>query len=98
MKICKVIGKASASLKHPSLEGIKMVIVQELTTEGHFSGKVHLSADPMGAGDGEIVAVATGGGAGAEICGTKGVCDAAVVAILDSVSLSGREIHSSKPL
>jgi len=96
MKICKVIGKASASLKHPSLEGIKMVIVQELSTEGRFSGKVHLSADPMGAGDGEIVAVATGSSAGAAY-GSKGVCDAAVIAILDSVSLADKEILPVKP-
>jgi len=94
MKVCKVIGKANASLKHQGLSGIKLLIVQEMLKEGSFTGKVHLCADPMGAGNGEIVAVSMGSRASAQYCGPDSVCDAIVVAILDHLFLNEKEIYS----
>ena len=94
MKVCKVIGKADSSIKHQGLSGIKLLIVQEMLKEGDFSGKVHLCADPMGAGTGEIVAVSMGARASAQYCGQDSVCDAVVVAILDHIFLNEKEIFS----
>lgn len=94
MKVCKVIGKANASLKHQGLEGIKLLIVQEMLKDGDFTGKIHLCADPMGAGNDEIVAVSMGGKATAQYCGPDSVCDAVVVAILDHIFLNDKAVYS----
>ena len=94
MKVCKVIGKANASLKHKGLSGVKLLVVQEMLHEGNFTGKVHLCADPMGAGNGEIVAVSMGSRAAAQDCGLDSVCDAVVIAILDNIFLNDKEIYS----
>lgn len=94
MKVCKVIGKANSSLKHQGLAGIKLLIVQEILKDGDFSGKIHLCADPMGAGEGEIVAVTMSSRAAAQSCGQDSVCDAVVVAILDHIFLNQKEVYS----
>lgn len=92
MKICKVIGNATASIKHPGLEGLKLLVVQEIDAEGLGSGRLRLAVDVVGAGPGEIVAVAKGAAAVRHIGRGEIPCDAAVVAILDQVYVNDKLI------
>jgi microcompartment protein CcmK/EutM len=93
MKLCKVIGKANASIKHPGLEGLKLLVVQEVDGGGQGAGRMILAADTVGAGAGEIVAVARGGAAVRHIGRGEIPCDAAVVAIMDEVFVNEKVIY-----
>jgi microcompartment protein CcmK/EutM len=96
MKLCRVVGNASASLKAPGLEGAKLLILQELDGRGKAAGPVHLAVDAIGAGVQEVVAVVTGSNA-ARIHGRSELpVDAVVVAIMDHVFLRNREIDTKR--
>jgi ethanolamine utilization protein EutN len=54
-----VIGSATATVKHPSLQGWKLLVVQPYGPDGHTpDGDPILAVDALGAGAGEIVIVA----------------------------------------
>jgi microcompartment protein CcmK/EutM len=84
MMIATVIGKADASVKAPGLEGRKLLVVRSLGLTGEPEGGLMLAADAIGSGQGDMVAVASGGAAlaGAGFAG----------AILDHVYVENREI------
>jgi carbon dioxide concentrating mechanism protein CcmL len=92
MKICRVIGNATASIKHPGLEGLKLLVVQEIDAEGQTAGRMRLAADVVGAGAGDLVALVRGAAAVRHAGRGELPCDAAVVAILDQVSVNDRSI------
>jgi len=94
MKLCKVIGKASSSIKHPGLEGLKLLVVQAVDNKGGGTGSMILAVDTIGAGAGEVVAVVRGAAAVRNIGKGDIPCDAAVVAIMDHVYVNEKEIYS----
>ena len=94
MKMCLVVGKAQATVKHPSLEGARLLVVRELDGSGKPSGPASLAVDAAGAGAGEVVAVVTGSAASRALPGRDSAADAAIVAILDLVVLEGKEIFA----
>ena len=55
MQLARIIGRANASIKHPSLVGCKMMIVQMLDARGNLEDADPLMAvDLVGAGLGDI--------------------------------------------
>ncbi len=60
----KVIGTATATLKHSSLNGFKMLLV-------HADGGVTIAFDKLGAGIGDDVMITSDGKYTGEIIGTK---------------------------
>ena len=65
MQLAQVIGTATTTVKHASLEGVKLLVVQLRTADGQSpDGHPILAADTLGAGRDEIVMV-TSDGAGA---------------------------------
>ncbi len=94
MKVCKVIGKADASIKHPDLDGLKFLLAQELSHNHDFKGKIHLCVDSLGVGNGDVVAVSFGDSASKSINGNNTVCDAVIVAIIDHLHLENKEVYS----
>jgi carbon dioxide concentrating mechanism protein CcmL len=92
MEICKVIGNATASIKHSGLEGLRLLVVQEIDAEGRAGGRMRLAADIVGAGAGDIVALVKGAAAVRHIGRGEVPCDAAVVAILDQVYVNDKLI------
>jgi len=94
MKLCKVIGFATASLKVEGFSPYKMVIVKSMDENGSPVGEPFLAVDTFGAGLSEVVAVATGAPA-AHALPDKGLpVDAAVIGLLDHVSIYKKEIYS----
>ena len=84
MQIGKVVGHATATVKHPSLAGRKLLLVQLLSAAGKADGEPVLAIDHLGAGHGDRVIVTNDGKAVAEFVGTKatplrwmvlGLCD-----------------------
>ena len=94
MKMCLVVGKAQATVKHPSLEGVRLLVVRDLDGTGKPSGTASLAVDAAGAGVGEVVAVVTGSAVSRVLSGKDSAVDAAIVAILDLVMVEGKEIYA----
>ncbi|MBW2027871.1 MAG: EutN/CcmL family microcompartment protein [Deltaproteobacteria bacterium] len=94
MKICKVMGFATASLKIEGLAPYKLLIVKGIDDEGEPTGETLLAVDTFGAGLSEVVAVVTGSTASKAIHNKDLPVDAAVVGIIDHVSINKKEIYS----
>jgi ethanolamine utilization protein EutN len=58
----RVVGTATATIKHPSMEGWKLLIVQPLMADGTTpDGDPLLAVDSLGAGRGATVIVSSDG-------------------------------------
>ncbi|HET7839844.1 MAG TPA: EutN/CcmL family microcompartment protein [Rectinemataceae bacterium] len=91
MRICRVIGKAQATVKHQSLEGTRLLVLRDLEAKAGSAGAPFLAVDAVGAGEGETVAVCTGGAAARAIGLREAPVDAVVVGILDTITIEGEE-------
>ncbi|MBW1720475.1 MAG: EutN/CcmL family microcompartment protein [Deltaproteobacteria bacterium] len=94
MKLCKVVGFATASIKEEGLSAFKLLVVKGIDEEGVPSGQPFLAVDTLGAGHSELVAVTTGAPALNALNNKDLPVDAVIVAILDSVSVNQKEIYS----
>ena len=58
----KVIGSATATVRHPSLAGCKLLVVQPYQRDGRTpDGDPQLAIDRLGAGVGEMVVLSSDG-------------------------------------
>ncbi len=58
----RVIGNATATVRHPSMRGWKLLLVQPLAPDGRSpDGEPFLAVDRLGAGTGEVVIVSSDG-------------------------------------
>ena len=96
MRICRVIGKAQATVKHASMEGVRLLVLRELDLGAKPTGGICLAVDAVGAGEGETVAVSQGSAAAKALAGRETPVDSVVIAIIDTVSVDGKEIYSRK--
>ncbi len=62
MQLASVVGTANSTLKHPTLRGQKMLIVQPLMADGKApDGDPQIAVDAVGAGKGEKVMITSDG-------------------------------------
>ncbi len=62
MQLGKVIGTATSTVKHRSMEGWKLLIVQPYQVDGQTpDGDPQLAVDTLGAGKGELVLLSSDG-------------------------------------
>ena len=61
MQLARVIGRATSTVKHPSLDGWKLLVCELLSNEGEPTGDPILSVDALGAGAGDTVIVSSDG-------------------------------------
>ena len=88
MQIARVIGTVVSTQKHRKFEGAKLLLVQPLNPDDSPRGAALLAVDGVGAGVHEKVLVVLEGRAAGEALGrTAAPVDAAVVGIVDTVSL-----------
>jgi len=67
-----VIGTATATVKHPSMNGAKLLVVQFLAADGHSpDGEPVLAVDRLGAGRGETVLLSSDGQATREMLASQ---------------------------
>jgi len=92
MKLCKVIGFATASIKREGLSSYKLLILKPIDDSGRPTGESLLAVDTVGAGLSEVVAVTTGAPALNAVADKNLSVDAAVIAICDSVTINKKEI------
>lgn len=96
MQIAKVCGTVVSTQKEPSLTGTKFLLLQLVDQEGQLLPEYEVAADTVGAGVDEWVLVSRGSAA-RQISGSeKRPLDAAVVAIIDTISADNRFIYSKR--
>jgi ethanolamine utilization protein EutN len=85
MQRARVVGHATATVKHASLTGWRLLIVQPLGPNGGADGEPLLAIDSLGAALGSTVVVVNDGSAIRDLVGSKtspirfmvqGLCDA----------------------
>jgi microcompartment protein CcmK/EutM len=88
MQICKVIGTVVSTQKHRKFDGAKLMLVQPLNLDDSPRGNALLAVDGVGAGVDEKVLVVLEGRAAGEALGRKAApVDAAIVGIIDTVTI-----------
>jgi ethanolamine utilization protein EutN len=71
MQLGRVVGHAVSTVKHPTLHGWKLLLVQMLTANGDADGEPILAIDHLGAGNGDRVLVCNDGAGARELVGAK---------------------------
>ena len=89
MIIGRVTGNVVSTAKHYKVEGRKLLLVRALNLEGEMEGKPLLAIDSVDAGVGDrVLVVREGRAAGMALGRENGPVDAAIVGIVDSVTLA----------
>jgi microcompartment protein CcmK/EutM len=92
MKLGRVVGNVVSTIKAPGLHAFKLLLVSPF--EEGSAAPPFVAIDLAGAGEGEVVLVATGSAAripgGAEAAPT----DAAIVAVVDTVRQADRTLYA----
>jgi len=89
VQIGRVVGTLVSTQKHRKFEGAKLLIVQPLTPDDTPQGAAVLAVDGVGAGVNEKVLIVLEGRAAGEALGKKAApVDAAIVGIIDTVTIS----------
>lgn len=91
MLLGKVIGTLVSTRKEPTLEGLKLLVVQVCDTNGNPEGATVVAADAVGAGIGEVVLYASGSSARQTELTNNRPIDATVMAIVDVVHVGGEQ-------
>ncbi len=72
MRLGRVLGAATATIKHSSLEGAKLLVVQPCMSDcSAADGEPQLAVDLSGAGKGEMVVISSDGRGAREFLGVE---------------------------
>jgi len=71
MQPATVIGHATATVRHPSLGGRRLVVVQPLDARGGDDGPPLIAVDELGSGRGDTVILTSDGTSIREMLGTN---------------------------
>jgi ethanolamine utilization protein EutN len=71
MQLAKVIGHATSTIKHPSLTGWRLALVQPVGANRQPEADPLLAADKFGAGPGQTVVLNADGKAAREVIGDE---------------------------
>jgi ethanolamine utilization protein EutN len=85
MQLARVLGTVVASVKHESLVGIRLLVLQPVDHDDVPDGEPIVAADPLQSGPGELVEWTSGREAALALPDTYSPVDAAVIAICDAV-------------
>jgi len=69
MQLGRVVGHATATVKHPSIAGWRMLVVQPLARDASPDGDPLLAVDSLGAGRGDTVLLTNDGAGTRELLG-----------------------------
>jgi ethanolamine utilization protein EutN len=86
MQLGLVLGSATATVKHPSFEGQRMLVVQPISRDGKNDGEPVLAFDRLGAGRGQQVLITSDGALLQSLLGRDTPGRWSVLALPDDVS------------
>ncbi len=90
----KVIGTVVSTRKAESLEGLKLLLVKNVESNGKPMGGYHVCADAVGVGVGEIVLYSTGSSARQTDITEGRPVDAIIMGVVDTWDVDGKTIFS----
>lgn len=92
MRLCRVKGNVTSTIKHKSFTGHKCLVCQPINEQGNDEGETILSFDTVDAGPGDIVLVQQEGNCARELLGTlKDPFHSVIIGIVDHI-----QIHETK--
>ncbi|MBT8379340.1 MAG: EutN/CcmL family microcompartment protein [Ignavibacteria bacterium] len=91
MFLGRVIGTVWSTKKDEQLVGAKFLIVQELDLDLNERERFVVAVDSVGAGDGEVVLVASGSSSRMTTFTNDKPVDAVVMAIVDKLDVAAKE-------
>jgi microcompartment protein CcmK/EutM len=94
MLMGKVLGTVVATRKEQEIEGLKLLLVKGCDFDGTPNGAVVVAVDAVGAGMGEVVLYATGSSARQTKATQNRPVDATIMAIVDQVSIEGKQRYN----
>ena len=97
MQLARVIGDVVSTMKDANLTGLTLLIVQPLTPELTPTGRAIVALDSVGAGIGEDVFFVRGREAAFPFYPQEPPTDAAIVGIVDHVTVDVRPEGAPKP-
>lgn len=100
MLLGTVVGNVWATVKDPTLKGLRLLVIQPYTLDGQPSAETLIAVDPLGAGIGERVLVVFGRAARHAIGRGHDIgFQTAVAGIIDRMELAdGRSVGPVKEL
>ena len=96
MILGKVIGTVWSTKKDENLVGSKLLIVRQLDLDFQEKSNFLIAVDSVGAGEGEVVLVASGSSARQTVITKNKPVDAVVMAIVDKLDVSIKEMLVEK--
>jgi microcompartment protein CcmK/EutM len=92
MILCRVIGNAVSTVKHPVYVGKSIMVLQPVQTDTHTkNGREFLAIDSVSAGPGDLVMAAREGNTARQILGTdRDPFHSVIVGIVDHVEDTGK--------
>ncbi len=87
MKLVKVLGSITSTIKDPTLDGFKILLVQCVETDLTGKQEYFVAVDTVGMGEGEVGLIVTGSTAKRTGITKKKNVDAAIVAKVDKIDL-----------
>jgi microcompartment protein CcmK/EutM len=97
MILGKVIGTVWSTKKDENLVGSKLLIVRQLNLDFQEKSNFLIAVDSVGAGEGEVVLVASGSSARQTVITKNKPVDAVIMAIVDKLDVSIKEMLIEKP-
>jgi microcompartment protein CcmK/EutM len=85
----RVVGNVVCTMKHPALDGHKLLIVQPLDRQGRDKGRAVVAIDSVGAGAGETVYWCRGREASFPFLPAEVPTETTIVGIVDKVNIPG---------
>lgn len=93
MLMGKVVGTVVSTQKDEGMVGFKLLIVQNVDVNMKLTNSYTITCDAVGAGLGEMVIVVQGSSARLTDQTKNRPVDAAVVCIVDTVEIEGRQVY-----
>jgi carbon dioxide concentrating mechanism protein CcmL len=90
MRLGRVVGAVVATRKDPSLDGVKLLVVENLNLDLEPDGGYVIAVDAVGAGANEVVLYASGSSARQTRVTKDRPVDAVIMAIVDSFDARGK--------
>ncbi len=93
MKIGKVAATVVSTIKHPALDGRRLLVVDLLDLEGRATGRDLIAVDAVGAGAGETVLVLDEGNGARQVLGApQAPVRAVIVGIVDEITIGNESV------
>lgn len=90
MQLGRVIGNVVCTIKTPSLNGLKLLIVQPLDRNGRDKGRPLIALDSVGAGAGETIYWCRGREASFPFLPGEPPTEATIVGIVDTLNIPAK--------